>query len=233
MSDHPKYPILPLLTADLIGATASYSDEEFGCYVRLLMSQWDKLSIPNDFNKLNRIAPTTEKHWELIKDKFPEIAPGLLQNKKMEIVRAEIAPALDKLYGKAQKRIRKEAAPKEAAVLVYPYSSPSFMEAWNHIIGEPKWKGKTKKALQLNLLLLSKYPEPEAIYMIEKAISAGWQGIFPLHENERKQFYSSSNSGGAPPRINDKKSAVNELGDQTRQYLENRKLQYPNSSTEG
>lgn len=66
--------------------------------------------------------------------------------------------------------------------LVYPFSSEKFKTVWSVLINEPKWKKKTKTALQASLMKLSKNTEEDAIQMIENSIAGGWQGLFELKE---------------------------------------------------
>lgn len=63
--------------------------------------------------------------------------------------------------------------------LVFPFSSQVFIEAWNVLVTEPKWRKKTNKAYQMALHKLSKYSEEVAIQAIEDAITGNYQGIFP------------------------------------------------------
>lgn len=80
--------ILPLFYKELNDATASWTDEEFGAYLRLLIHQWSNSCIPKDMNRLKRIAESIEKHWALIGNKFEETDTGL-QNIVMENIRNE------------------------------------------------------------------------------------------------------------------------------------------------
>lgn len=64
-----------------------------------------------------------------------------------------------------------------------PFDSLSFLEWWNALCSQPKWKKKTQTALQLSLNKLytySKGNEKEAIVIIKETIANGYQGIFPL-----------------------------------------------------
>jgi len=81
-----KDPICPMYYNDILGSTGTWSDEEFGCYVRLLFHQWDKNFIPKDMFRLKKIAETVEKNWALIGPKFEDFPEGL-QNKVMEDIR--------------------------------------------------------------------------------------------------------------------------------------------------
>jgi uncharacterized protein YdaU (DUF1376 family) len=96
-----KNPIFPLYYNDLLGSTKTWTDEEFGAYVRLLIEQWDNGFIPNpyqnatkmlpndippDFQRLTRIATSVERNWELLSKKFTQTTDGL-QNEKLEEIR--------------------------------------------------------------------------------------------------------------------------------------------------
>jgi uncharacterized phage protein (TIGR02220 family) len=81
-----KQPTLPLYYNDIARTCSTWTDEEFGCYMRLLMEQWDKGSIPNDPQRLSRLVTSFDKNWEMIKVKFVE-ADGVLKNHRMEEVR--------------------------------------------------------------------------------------------------------------------------------------------------
>lgn len=75
---------------------------------------------------------------------------------------------------------------KESVIkITLPFQSEKFLSAWNTLLTEPKWKNKTEHALTLSLKKLSEYDEAAAVKMIEKAIECGWQGIYPIKENEK------------------------------------------------
>ena len=66
---------------------------------------------------------------------------------------------------------------KTEDALVYPYCSQAFMDAWNQLRVQPKWKGKSAYAYQLSLNKLAKYDEEFAIELMMTAIERGWQGV--------------------------------------------------------
>lgn len=61
--------------------------------------------------------------------------------------------------------------------LALPYCSAEFVSTWELLRKQPKWKKKTKSALQMSLNKLGKYPEEYAILLMENAIAGGWQGV--------------------------------------------------------
>lgn len=79
---------------------------------------------------------------------------------------------------------------KEKEELIFPYSSQDFMDVWNILVQQKKWRNKTHTALQASLKLLSDVPEEDAIVAIVTAISGNYQGIFPKkikrHEGNSK-----------------------------------------------
>jgi uncharacterized protein YdaU (DUF1376 family) len=92
-----KNPIFPLYYNDILGSTKTWTDEEFGAYVRLLIEQWDNGFIPNpyqnstnelqpDFQRLTRISTSVEKNWRLLSTKFNEHEEGM-KNAKLEEIR--------------------------------------------------------------------------------------------------------------------------------------------------
>ena len=78
-----KDPVCPIYYNDVLGSTRSWTDEEFGCYMRLLLEQWDKYFIPKEMFRLKKIADSVEKNWPLISPKFKDCPEGL-QNEVME-----------------------------------------------------------------------------------------------------------------------------------------------------
>jgi|GEM_PF-2759276 len=74
----------PLYYKRLLSSTVGWSDAEFGCYLKLLIHQFDNGSIPEDLSELARIAPTVKKHWKLIGPKFKSNGNGGLINEVMD-----------------------------------------------------------------------------------------------------------------------------------------------------
>lgn len=79
----------PLYYQRLLASTIGWTDEEFGAYVRLLIYQFDKGSIPKDKKNLIRIAPSSRKNWGVLSKKFNETFDGNLINNVMEEVRQD------------------------------------------------------------------------------------------------------------------------------------------------
>lgn len=98
-----KNPILPLYYNDLLGSTKTWTDEEFGAYIRLLIEQWDKGGLPNDSQRLARLYTSHDANWSMLKEKFP-LVDGLLKNPVMEAVRQKRAKHSEKQATNAKHR---------------------------------------------------------------------------------------------------------------------------------
>lgn len=159
-----KDPILPLYYNDLRGTTATWSDEELGAYVRLLIEQWDKGFLPNDYQRLTRLATSLPTTWPLIKDKFPEV-DGVLKNPVMEAIRLKRlkfkekqSDNIRKRYQNSTKSITKKL-PLESENEIEGIkelhakidSWPTFEDFWNKYakkIDRPKCESRFKKISQ-------------------------------------------------------------------------------------
>jgi hypothetical protein len=78
----------------------------------------------------------------------------------------------------------KKETKKRVTELIFPFDSIRFINIWNLIVDEPKWKKKTKTALQSILKKLSEYDEATACEMLETSLQNGWQGVFELKNNQ-------------------------------------------------
>lgn len=81
-------PIFPLYYNDIDRSTRDWTDEEFGCYMRLLMHQWDKGEIPKDPQRLARIVTSLGSSWVQVGLKFTETEKGYI-NERLEEIRQE------------------------------------------------------------------------------------------------------------------------------------------------
>lgn len=92
----------PLFYQRFLTSTTGWTDEQVGAYLRLLIYQFDKGSIPNDPKKLKKIAQKSIKNWSLFESKFVKNNEGDLINIVMEEIRNEInnKKEVNKLNGK-------------------------------------------------------------------------------------------------------------------------------------
>lgn len=98
-----KDPVLPLYYNDITTSTQDWTDEEFGAYMRLLIHQWRQGGLPNDYQRLTRIATSLATTWPMLKSKFVDV-DGLLKNTVMEEIRTKRAKFLQKQKNNVNKR---------------------------------------------------------------------------------------------------------------------------------
>lgn len=65
------------------------------------------------------------------------------------------------------------------------FESAEFSEVWTTLCRQPKWRGKSRDALQAQMDFLATYPERDAIKMMQNSIRNGWQGIFALKAGDK------------------------------------------------
>lgn len=91
-----------------------------------------------------------------------------------------------------KKKSRKEKG--DETPLVYPFTSPAFMSAWETLCNTPKWKKKLNLALQLSLNKLGKFEEEFAIRQVERAIESNWTGVvFTGTERDYQEWLNQKN----------------------------------------
>lgn len=88
MAKNPKF---NFYVNDFEGGTRHMTDEEVGCYVRLMLAQFNRGGkLPNDMKFLSRYCNSLERSWSVVSEKFPEIENGKFrQNERMEIERVK------------------------------------------------------------------------------------------------------------------------------------------------
>lgn len=88
-----KPPAFQTFAADYYMDTNHWTTHEMGMYQRLLLTQWVNGGLPNDEERLARIAGCSlkkfQKGWTIVKVKFIQNGNGFLINKKMEEIREE------------------------------------------------------------------------------------------------------------------------------------------------
>ena len=75
---------LPLYVRDFLTSTIGWTAEERGHYLTLLMIQWDRGSLPEENNDLERLSPGVGQCWSVLAGKFPVCDDGTRRNAKLE-----------------------------------------------------------------------------------------------------------------------------------------------------
>jgi len=104
-----KSPAFRLYAADFDMDTNTWTNEELGIYLRLLLSQWVNGPLPNCPKKLAKISRITPKKFQKvfpnIEHKFQENGHNTIVNKRMEKERQKQAN-----YIKTQKKAGQKGA---------------------------------------------------------------------------------------------------------------------------
>lgn len=74
--------------------------------------------------------------------------------------------------------------------LVFPYVSEKFLNTWEILRNEKKWKNKSQSALQATLKQLSEFNEDYAIDLMLKAISGNYQGV--VFSNTKSEYLKNN-----------------------------------------
>ena len=89
-----KFPSFPFYAQDFDMDTNTWTNEEVGVYLRLLLAHWINGPLPDDHQKLAKIARISRKKFtnlfQNIKHKWHQNGNGFLINLKMEKVRQEM-----------------------------------------------------------------------------------------------------------------------------------------------
>lgn len=86
---------------------------------------------------------------------------------------------------------------KKKIELSLPFSGKEFLDTWELLRQQPRWKKKSSSALQLSLKKLSKYPEKFAVHLMETAIANDYQGV--VFDNTEEKFRQWQKNA-SPPR---------------------------------
>jgi uncharacterized protein YdaU (DUF1376 family) len=82
MANNPSF---SFYVNDFEGGTRHMTDEELGCYVRLLLAQFNRGGIlPNNTDFLRRFCTSFDKSWAIVGEKFIDIGENKIQNQRLK-----------------------------------------------------------------------------------------------------------------------------------------------------
>lgn len=171
-------PAFQFYASDFLTSTQSWDINEVGIYIRLLANQWANMRLPDDTERLARIAgcdhETFKKAWVILGFKFLRGEDGFLRNTRLEAVRAEKNTFLEKqrlngLKGGRPKKNNPNHNPNETQTKpnTKPKQNPNITSSSSNIYTsiysgflffdeefEKSWKGflKMRKAIKKPLL---------------------------------------------------------------------------------
>lgn len=100
MANNPKF---NFYVNDFEGGTRHMTDEELGCYMRLLLAQFNMGTLPNDSKFLSRLCDSLERSWPIVKNKFVVVDNGNLKNERLDFERIKSIE-----YSKSRKENRQK-----------------------------------------------------------------------------------------------------------------------------
>lgn len=127
------------------------------------------------------------------KNKFPKYETTDNQTPPLPAESGGELPPKEQTQVKDQIEDKVKGKKEQAASLALPFESKEFIEKWEVLLRQKKWKGKSEDALRENLEFLSKQTEQDAIGMMKKTIAGNWAGLFELTDKDRKDA-----NGGLP-----------------------------------
>ena len=117
-----KDPAILRYTKDILTSCDDWTDEEFGCYCRLLFSCHVNDGLTNDIKRLRRISDSVEDNQALVLPKFFVDDDGKLRNKRLEKERQKRANFSKSQKWNAAKSVMIRSI-KDNAVLVEKFKS--------------------------------------------------------------------------------------------------------------
>lgn len=85
-----KAPAFQLYAKDILSDTLTWTAQELGVYMRLLMWSWDNGPIPESAMRRDRIDPDCSQCWSTVATKWQPDGNGGLTNPRLEKTRAEM-----------------------------------------------------------------------------------------------------------------------------------------------
>jgi uncharacterized protein YdaU (DUF1376 family) len=127
------------------------------------------------------------------------------------------------------KKVRKQKI--EIIELVFPFTSEKFMSRWSTLVLMPKWKKKSKEALQMSLMKLSDFDEEFSISLIENAISGDYQGLVFADTKEKFNNYKNKKNGTSNNSANGTSDATERLHRVNQLIYADRDARFNNNSS--
>lgn len=187
-----KNPVFPLYYNDFLGSTITWTDEEVGAYIRLLIYQWDSKELPKDYQRLTRIATSMDANWTTIKNKFTETETGYI-NTNLEVIRTKQLIFKEKQKNNVLKRYQNSTKPSTKNL---PLEIENEIEIENEEVIELEKESLREKTENPNLETLKIYfeslranpIEAEKFYSFYE--SNGWM----VGKNKMKNWKAAVNS---------------------------------------
>ena len=110
---------------------------------------------------------------------------------------------------KSKEKGNKNVRGTEDKSLTLPFSDPEFIDTWNELRKQPKWKSKTVTALQKSLDRLAGYDVRFAIELMNTSIEHGYPGVVYDGTPSRYEQWQKSHPHPVAMADNDREMARN------------------------
>lgn len=170
-----------------------FTDNEFKKYFietgKAVDLQNGKFFLPDfiDHQYPKGLSDTNPAHNNFIKEliKYQLIDDNLKVLKRDSKVPQVMVMVMEKV------KVKVDSNGNKAENLIFPFNSQKFIEVWETLKKEKKWRKKSPMALQASLNKLAKFGEDGAIQSMLDAISGEYQGVFEPKEQKTKPTFTA------------------------------------------
>lgn len=205
---------MPMYWGDLLADTTHLSTAEFGAYCLLIAAYWQgRQPLPDDDDRLARIVKLDAKAWKGMRrslSRFFDVGDGLWQHGRIE---EELAKASE-ISQKRQRAGKRSASVRASVEQTSNHPHPPLPKKVDTDDGLPEWvereaweswvqyrrerrQSLTPSTIRRQLAFLAQHRDHHA-EIIDRSITNGWQGLFPLSGGSHAQ---AGKPVGAPARI--------------------------------
>ncbi len=129
MANNPKF---NFYVNDFEGGTRHMTDAELGCYVRLLLAQFNRGgTLKNDKKFLARFCTSLNESWDIVSEKFIEVTSGEIQNIRMEVERQK-SESFSKSRAENRRKKEEESETQEEDML---YTTNTNEQTSEEVVG--------------------------------------------------------------------------------------------------
>jgi uncharacterized protein YdaU (DUF1376 family) len=204
-----KPPAFQLYAADFYMDTDDWSVEELGIYTRLLLSQWVNGDLPEEPERLARIAKCSLQRflsgWRIVQKKFTPAGEGRIQNRRLEQTRQGQLHFREQQRNKGilsgekrRKQMNRGSNPSQAKNQPFSLQSASslFPSEMKERVRRESWDGfvamrsrikkpLTERAVELVGLelakLLNQGYDPNAV--LDQSTLKNYRDVYPVRDN--------------------------------------------------
>lgn len=229
MANNPSF---SFYVNDFEGGTRHMTDAELGCYLRVLLAQFNRKGVlPNDEKFLKRFCTSFDESWPIVKEKFHDVGGGLLQNKRLEIERVK----KEKFIENQRENGRKGGRPKEPDAK--PKRNPKETQPFD--LSKPKQKplgngyGNTNNEEKVSFEGAGNFSFDEKTQIAPNVLEAAEMNQFTHTRSKNTEFVKSQWGIFLKERMNDppvKQREYKQLSDLGRYFLNFLRDKFPSKN---